>query len=269
MEFLRFGSSIPGAYWGCCACCIIQNFNFDPDAKASIQLVSGDGGGPVGGNLFAGPTYRDIFNQRIRSGTFDKRDMPNHAFLAILTEKQIKNSTGSKWLAILKETGFEFVRGVSNSVYQGQSLGTPSGAGGSMNYIFGLFRNIGTGAAADTITPPKEWTALPSVITEAWESVVNPGAVTLAQHTVHKEIWNKIGPPKFLTEEQVVAAGAVVTMAGLRSDYPQEQKLTRDQKKKAAAEKAGVPAPNAFVTPVKAAPAPKAACGCGDPNCKF
>ena len=44
MEFLRFGSSIPGGYWGCCACCIIQNFKFDPKAKASIQLVSGDSG---------------------------------------------------------------------------------------------------------------------------------------------------------------------------------------------------------------------------------
>ena len=36
-----------------------------------------------------GPTYRDIFWQRIRFGTFDKRDMPNHAFLAILTENQL------------------------------------------------------------------------------------------------------------------------------------------------------------------------------------
>ena len=168
MEFLRFGSSIPGGYWGCCACCIIQNFKVDPDEKASIQLVSGDQGTPIMQGkdaLFAGPTWRDIFWQRIRFGTFDKRDMPNHAFFAILTEWQISDTIGKKWLAILKEAGFEFFRTVSNSVYAGQAVGGDP-TNHSPNHIFALVRNVGVGAIKDQFTPPKAWTDLPSVVTE-------------------------------------------------------------------------------------------------------
>jgi hypothetical protein len=239
VEFLRFGSSIPGGYWGCCACCIIQNFKVDPDAKASIQLVSGDGGGPVG-DKFAGPTYRDIFHQRLRSGTFDSRDMPNHAFIAILTDWQVKaGGVGSKWLKILKEAGFEFVRTVSNSVYDGQSLGgKSSGKGGHPNYIFMLVRNVGTGNVGDPFTPPKEWTDLPKVTPEAWEEISDPKRLAAEQYAVQKTVWDKIGPPKFLTEKQVVAAGAPVIYAGLRSEFPQETKASRDQKKAAKAPKA-------------------------------
>jgi len=254
MEFLRFGSSIPGSYWGCCACCIIQNFKVDPDAKASIQLVGGDGGNPVmQGNemLFAGPTYRDIFWQRIRFGTFDKRDMPNHAFLAILTENQIKGAIGKKWLEILREAGFEFVRTVCNSVYAGQAMLTGEPTNQSRNYIFGLFRNIGAGAVKDPFTPPPEWTDLPSVVPELWqEAHLEPEAsVALAkkQREAQRVIWDKIGPPKLMTEKQLVEAGVPITLAGLRSEFPQEPKATREQKK-AAKEKAQ-PAKGAALDP--------------------
>lgn len=233
MEFLRFGSSIPGSYWGCCACCIIQNFKVDPDDKASIQLVSGDGGGPILKGremLFAGPTWRDIFWQRIRSGTFDSRDVPNHAFFAILTDWQVNNNFGGKWLAILKEAGFEFVRSVSNSVYTGQGLSQPEGKGSNLNYIFALYRNIGAGAPADPFTPPKAWQALPTVTPEVWQFVQDPKEFAKSQSAAQRVVWDKIGPPKFLTESEVVAAGAPVTMAGLRSEYPQELKSERDAK---------------------------------------
>lgn len=253
MEFLRFGSSIPGTYWGCCACCIIQNFNVDPDAKSSIQLVSGDGGQGITGKngkvLFAGPTYRDIFHQRIRSGTFDKRDMPNHAFLAIITRNQINGPIGKKWLAILKEAGFEFVRGISNSVYQGQALlGDGKPTDGSANYMFGLFRNIGSGALADPFTPPKEWTDLPSVKTEFWEYPSDAGSfepLTASQRAADTAIWEKIGPPTFLTEEEVVAAGAPVVYAGKRSLYPQQPKEMRESIEKTQLAKLQPPAKEA------------------------
>lgn len=242
MEFLRFGSSIPGSYWGCCACCIIQDFKVDPDEPASIQLVSGDGGGPIMKGremLFAGPTWRDIFNQRIRSGTFDSRDMPNHAFFAILTEWQIKSRVGNKWMVILKEAGFEFVRSVANSVSTGQTIADElEGEGESLNYIFGLFRNIGRFGASDPFTPPAAWQDLPSVKTEAWRALsdpqfadVSPSDLAQKQFAEDKVIWGRIGPPKFMTESEVVAAGAPVILAGLRGANPQEPKATRDARK--------------------------------------
>lgn len=232
MEFLRFGSSIPGSYWGCCAVCIIQNFKMDPDAKASIQLVSGDGGGPISNGLFAGPTYRDIFWQRLRIGTFSNRDMPNHAFLAVLTESQIRGSWGHAWLAILKEAGFEFVRTVCNSVYSGERLSDKPGDQ-SQNHIFGLFRNIGQGSIADPFTPPKQWTDLPGTKSEAWMDIggnmENQGRFELAnlQRTQDRAIWDSHVPKPFLTKAQVIKAGAPVILAGLRSKFPQQDEAAR------------------------------------------
>lgn len=261
MEFLRFGSSIPGSYWGCCACCIIQNFKVDPDAKASIQLVSGDGGGPVMGGagykdmLFAGPTYKDIFHQRLRIGTFSSTDMPNHAFLAILTEWQINSTIGKKWLEILREAGFEFIRTVNNSVYSGASLGTPTAQNNNNdNHIFGLFRNIGYGALKDPFTPPKAWTDLPQIKEEVWESIAEDqrSELTKSQHKIDTEIWNKIGKPKFLTEKELEAAGVPITYAGLRSKFPQQPKDTRLQAQKVEDLKT-VKAPSAFPTKTAAA----------------
>lgn len=240
MEFLRFGSSIPGGYWGCCACCIIQNFKFDPKAKASIQLVSGDSGSGVrDGNAFAGPTYEDIFRTRIRIGTFSDREMPNHAFLAILTASQISSGYGAKWLKILKEEGFEFIRTVDNSVYSGQSILSAPG-GGSVsshaNYIFGLFRNIGTGAVKDQFTPPDAWTALGKVVPEAWEfiSPTERTDLTTGQQAYQLDRWKK-GVTKILTKDEVKAAGAPVTMAGQR--LPGAAPEPEEKRNKAKAEK--------------------------------
>lgn len=181
--------------------------------------------------LFAGPTYRDIFWQRIRSGTFDSKDMPNHTFFAILTDWQINSAHGRKWMAILKEAGFEFVRSVSNSVYTRQTLSKPRGEGESLNYIFALFRNIGYGAPADPFTPPKAWRDLPSVTPEAWQFVQDPKTFAQAQSEAQRVVWDRIGPPKFLTESEIVAAGAPVILAGLRSENPQEPKETREARK--------------------------------------
>jgi hypothetical protein len=245
MEFLRFGSSIPGSYWGCCACDIIQNFNVSPDEASSIQLVDGDGGLPImdgRGFVFAGPTYRDIFWQRLRFGTFEKRDMPNHAFIAIITENQLSQDNTREWLAILKSAGFEFLRSVSNSVYAGQSLlgeEDDDYEEEGVNHIFGLFRNIGNGAITDPFTPPSAWTDLPSVVPEAWEDLAKMGEARLRvnlkglvkdQRDAQLQIWNSHPPKPLLTEEEVVAVGAPVIYAGMRSEYPQESKASRDSK---------------------------------------
>lgn len=260
MEFLRFGSSIPGSYWGCCACCIIQNFKVDPDALASIQIVSGDGGGPIG-DTFAGPTWRDIFWQRLRIGTFSTNDMPNHTFLAILEGSQISSpsSVGGKWLAILKEAGFEFLRTVDNSVYTGPNLGNPVKGGSHPNYIFGLFRNIGAGAVDDPFKPPKAWTDLgDDVKLEANEFIREKDTLQFAelQRAADLAIWNKIGKAKFLTMAEVQAAGAPVTLAGLRSANQQELKTTRDSRN-GVSKQVSLKGPSPeLVAPCPAAPVP-------------
>jgi hypothetical protein len=183
--------------------------------------------------LMAGPTYRDIFNARIRIGTFSEADMPNHFFLAVLTSSQISGPIGKKWLAILKEAGFEFIRTVDNSVYTGPSLsGTKSS---HPNYVFGLFRNIGNAAIADPFAPPKEWTDLPE------------------QTKTQTEIWEETSPTKLITESEAVAAGATIIMAGKRSQYPQEPKTSRDAKE-AAAGKKPAPAASPFAMPAAVAP---------------
>lgn len=234
MEFLRFGSSIPGSYWGCCAVDIIQNFKQDPDAKASIQLVNGDGGEPItrdGESLFAGPTWRDIFWQRLRVGTFDARDMPNHAFIAIMTENQMGQTYAKKWLALLKEAGFEFLRTVSNSVYTGSSVGDKyMTTKGNANYIFALFRNIGNGGIIDQFLPPKQWTDLEPAAPEPG-SIINRHAdtkvLTDELRAAHLAIWeaHPVGP--FLKESELEAAKVPVIYAGVRSDFPQQSKAKR------------------------------------------
>jgi hypothetical protein len=215
MEFLRFGSSIPGAYWGCCAMCIIQNFKVDPSAKGSIQIVNGDGGQPMQvpfapgekvdynkkrGTAFIAGTMEEIFRNRLRIGTFSTTDMPNHVFLAVLTKSQISGGVGAKWLKILKDEGFEFIRTTDNSVYNGANVtdgGTPH-----ENYLFGLFRNIGYGNVKDTFTPPKEWTDLPDVIDEPWKYTLkgleaagsSPSKLINDTKKIQKKIWDRTGP---------------------------------------------------------------------------
>ena len=249
MEFLRFGSSIPGSYWGCCAMCIIQDFKQDPDDKASIEIVDGDGGHPIG-DSFAGLTYREIFETRLRIGTFSTNDMPNHGFLAILTDWQVNSGYGAKWLKILHENGFEFIRTVDNSVYSGPSLkGQPIPFGwqfydeyedeyeepyeedsNNKNYLFGLFRNIGNGAVYNPLTPPKAWSDLKGGITQAVDYItpIQRNKIAKKQSAFHLKAWNKLGPPKFYKKSEVKAAGVPVTYAGQRSKFPQQSEAERD-----------------------------------------
>lgn len=261
MEFLRFGGTIPGECWGCCAGNIIQNFKQDPDTPASIQLVEGDSGCPIterGEAAFLGPTLRDIFWQRLRVSTFGKEDMPNQFFLAVLEESQINGDIGKKWLALLKEAGFEFLRTVDNSVYTGPELWGEASKDDyddefvecnyddcrepHKNYIFGLFRNIGGGRIDDPFTPPKAWRDLPFAAPEAWTEMLSGEEESEAEITTnfkslandmrihHTVIWNAHGPTKIMTESEVVAAGAPVIMAGQRTEFPPELKEKREEK---------------------------------------
>lgn len=237
MEFLRFGSSIPGSYWGCCCFDIIQKFDVDPNQKASIQLVSGDGGQPLGNN-FLGKTYKEIFEYRLRIGTFSMSDMPNHGFLAVLTHNQLKTPNGEAWLKILKENGFEFIRRVSNSVGGGKTLRTKFSASNDYqsNYLFGLFRNIGDKYNTNMFQPPEGWDDLPSPegFLEA-NSFITPNQaarVQKSQEKAHTERWNSIGPCRFYTEEEIEMADVPVWYAGQRSRFPQQTKKGRDEIKK-------------------------------------
>jgi hypothetical protein len=234
MEFLRFGSSIPGSYWGCCAVDIIQKFSVHPDDPATIELVCGDGGESLlvdGKRVFAGPTYRDIFWQRLRIGTFDKRDMPNHAFIAILTHDQLTQYNGKAWLALLKEAGFEFVRTITNSVYTGQNLSEEGTTEKYYNnYIFALFRNIGKGSAADQFTPPKEWTNLPQVVPEPRPE--NPVELTKEIRKAQRKVWDEKSPRPLLTEKECREQKLPIILAGVRSQFPQEEEKIREKKMK-------------------------------------
>jgi hypothetical protein len=248
MHFLRFGSSIPGAYMtgggGCCAAEIIQGFNQDPDTPASIEVVNGDGGYPCNG-YFLGKTYQEIFEARLRIGTFSDDDLPNHAFLCILTQSQLYGETGKKWLKILKENGFEFIRSFDNSVYSGDTLASnvstcddPEWCEGYLetdsnpNYLFGLFRNIGNGKMSNPFQPPREWTELKGGTAEATAHLSLETQDTLRefQEEFHEKRWNEIGPVTFYTREQLEAEGIPIWLAGVRSQFPQERAEQRAAK---------------------------------------
>lgn len=237
MEFLRFGSSIPGSYWGCCAVDIVQNFSGGhPDDKASIELVCGDGGQPLG--TFLGKTYREIFESRLRIGTFSDEDMPNHAFLCIMTEGQISSSNGSAWLKILKENGFEFIRAVDNSVYSGSGIVDEDYDEGdhdsNINYIFGLFRNIGVGKIGNPFAPPPEWVSLEGGVREIFDKLSPDDMANLSynREELHLKRWNEIAFAKLYSKEQLKADGVPITYAGRRSEFPQESEAVREQKLK-------------------------------------
>lgn len=224
MEFLRFGSSIPGAYFGCCAVDIIQQMNCNPDAKASIQVVDGDSGSPIQNdnheNIYLGKTNREVFLSRLRIGTFADSDMPNHGFLVVLTADQIRNQYGKKWLAILKEQGFEFIRCIDNSVYTGEGLAPEKHTNPHKNYIFGLFRNVGAGTVEDQFTPPKEWTDLPSVVPEAWQQISDPRKLTTEIFDAQLPLYNALTSATFYTAKELTDAGVTPMLAGVRSDKP-------------------------------------------------
>lgn len=245
VEFLRFGSSIPGSYWGCCAADIIQNFKVDPDEKASMQLVNGDGSQPILNSknemLFVGKTYREIFESRIRFGTFDKRDMPNHAFFAILSSSQVNSAIGKKWLAILKENGFEFLRRVNNSVWNVD------------NFIFVLIRNVGPNKCADMFTPPAAWSKLDSVVPEP-SSLVDAKALTEEITEAQTAIWNKSPKATFYTQAELEKDGIPIMLSGRRDPANQPQTL---EQRKASDEAKGKVAQ----APVWGQPAPAVGCG--------
>jgi hypothetical protein len=215
MEVLRFGSTIPGGYWGCCAGDIIQNCKVDPDAPASISLVNGDGGEFM--QKFLGKTYREIFEARMRIGTFGTGDMPNHFFIVVLTNSQCQSGYGKQWMEILKEHGFEFMRTVNNSVWNVD------------NHMFGLFRNCGSNSVADQFTPPKSWTDLPSVKREAWELIpAEERKVLTSEHkNADKVIWDKLGPAKMYTQKELEEAGIPITLQAIRTQFPPQGPTAR------------------------------------------
>lgn len=248
MEFLRFGSSIPGSYWGCCAVDIIQNFSAGhPDDKASIEVVCGDGGQPIG-NYFLGKTSREIFEARLRIGTFSDTDLPNHAFLCVLTARQISYGNGAAWLKVLKENGFEFIRAIDNSVYSGEGLaGTEfyeedDCYDSSPNYLFGLFRNIGVGKIANPFQPPREWEELEGGVKEIYDGSVKFDDIQESRDELHLKRWNEIGPVKFYTKEELKSENIPITLAGRRSEFPQESEASRESKQQAS----GAPKPAPF-----------------------
>lgn len=231
MEFLRFGSRIPGKYWGCCAVDIIQDFKFNPDAKMSSQIVYGDDGMPAtheysGELLYAGPTYRDIFKTRIRMGTFSTEDMPNHAFFAVLTAEQCSDGWGKEWLKILKEEGFEFIRCVDNSVYTGPDINDSMPP--HKNYIFGLFRNIGAGKVSDPHKPPKAWLDMPDPKNG------------MSDDDYQRLLW-EAGETKFVTQKELLEAGAPIMKSGICTTQPKN--ITNEVKKEQAEPKKASSAP--------------------------
>lgn len=218
MEVLRFGSSIPGGYWGCCAGDIIQNCKVDPNQAASISIVNGDGGEFM--QKFLGKTFHEIFNSRLRIGTFHTGDMANHFFLVVLEDYQISGGNGAKWLAILKAAGFEFIRTVDNSVWSPKK-----------NHIFGLFRNIkAPHALKDQFTPPKAWTDLPSNgKRELWEllSKDEREGYTKDYAAVDQKVWDEVGPAKFYTEQELIDAGVPITLSAIRTPFPPQGPTAR------------------------------------------
>lgn len=258
MEFIRFGSTIPGSYWGCCAIDLAQNFKVDPDAKASIQLVTGDGGGPMtkdGESLYMGPTYRDIFWQRLRYSTHSPtRKFPNRGVVCSITENQIQGQYGRQWMEILFEAGFMFVATVANGVYTGANRAPYSKSrGSSLNHIFLLPRNIGANGCGDSFTPPQAWQDLHAKAKtkkrEPWQflSAEDRLAIAKVRHKNDVSVWDKMPQPPVLKESEMEKL-APLTLAGLRSPNRQELKSARE-----ARNGVKTPQPSPFAA---AAPAP-------------
>lgn len=213
MEFLRFGSSIPGAYWGCCAMDIIQNMKVDPDTKQSIGLINGDSGHLItehGEPLYIGLTYGDIFRSRMIIDSMSTSHHPDHAFLCTMTSSQINTGVGAKWLKILAEEGFEFVATVDNSVYSGDIVIDSvdyEGVSSHENYLFACFRNIGTGSVDDPRLAPSAWRKLKTVDAP----VLTPERrkeINTAQREWHMKRWHEnLAKHKTYTLQQLYAHG--------------------------------------------------------------
>jgi hypothetical protein len=252
MEFNRFGTNLPSKRYGCCAATIIQEFNVDPDTPYAIELLGGDGGMPITNcdneALFAGPTYRDIFWQRLRYGTHWNTSSPNHTFFAILTESQINYTSGKKWLALLKEAGFEFIRTVSNSVYTGSRLYTDvpdendfdedydsedGRAYPHPNHVFALFRNVGDGCIKNPFVPPAQWTDMESKVPEAWRYVVDCSeALAEDQREAQLPLFNGLPDQLFYTKAELDKLGVPTWRAGRRVTGAAPELLPVESKKK-------------------------------------
>ena len=214
--------------------------------------MCGDGGQPIGG-YFLGKTYREIFEARLRIGTFSDTDLPNHAFLCVMTASQISYGNGAAWLKVLKENGFEFIRAVDNSVYSGEGLaGTEfyeedDYYDSSPNYLFGLFRNIGVGKIANPFQPPRAWLELEGGVGEVYGYLSDKDMAKLqdSRDELHLKRWNEIGSVRFYSKDELKDAGVPITLAGRRSQFPQELEHIREEKKQSAGEPK--PAPFAVI----------------------
>lgn len=170
LEVVRFGARRAANNIGCCAIDLVQGFNCDPASPAKVKLLHGDSGTVLMKDrkvAHAGPTNLDVLDTYLRIGTFGLQDSPDRVFLCALSVNQVNGAQGKKWLAILKERGFEFIRTTNNTVYNG-GTGTPHPV-----YLFGLFRNISGAKVADPFAPPKSWTELPEptmTAKEWWDS---------------------------------------------------------------------------------------------------
>jgi hypothetical protein len=180
IEVTRFFGRKGGEGIGCCAIDLIQGFVNDPDAPAKMKLVHGDSGTVLqkkGKAAYLGKTNHELFLSYLRIGTFSLTEMPNRIFLASLTESQCNSVVGQKWLKILKENGFEFIRATDNSVYSGNTVTDTPGKGGRPIYLFGLFRNISSKALEDPFKAPAYWDSLPPM-------TMTPNKLWLSQKTV-------------------------------------------------------------------------------------
>lgn len=240
MEALRFGSSIPGSYWGCCAFDIFQDFSQHPDDAASIEMVCGDEGQPIycvedpvsreAEIGYLGKTWREIFEARLVVSTFSESLLPSHGFLAVMTEEQLEDEIGQTWLKILHENGFEFIRAVGNSVYGSEcylEYPDPNAyESNHINYLFGLFRNIGRSESVkDPFKPPQEWAALHGGLTTS--------STDSERRSLHfKKYEEHAANLKFYSRRQIEEAGVPVWLAGRRSHKPQEKAEVREEKEK-------------------------------------
>lgn len=236
MEFLRLGSSIPGGTWGCCAFDVIQDFATDPEETHYIELVNGDSGDPIlnkdyEGEFF-GSTNKEVFEQRLKFATFSRCELPNHGFLAVITQDQLRTKDGMAWLKILKEYGFEFIRAVDNSVYTGNDLYDPSeknscSSAPKIVYLFGLFRNISTSRIVNPYVPPYEWTDLDQVVPE---QEIPSNKFCLEVTEAQLELYKNLPDRKTYSLAEIKAKDVHPTMAGRRSKLPQEKLCVREKK---------------------------------------
>lgn len=118
-------------------------------------------------------------------------------------------------------------------MYSGPNLENPTATvNDNDNHIFMLIRNIGASGLRDPFTPPKAWTDLPKVKSEAWDEMFDeqctPTILAKLQHKEDTEIWSHLGPAKLLTEaEAEKLAPEALWYAGVRNKFPQQLKSAR------------------------------------------